>query len=178
MSILKLKFSTCVDIFSNCSLVAVSVVFSLHKDQLGSDAQCEGGYLLKAYYIGLLVILSCHLVLDFLLIVLATRGTIVNPGPRKHMPILIYLKLLFICVPELGWTIFGTYWAFEGTTTKGCDVAVVWTVRGVALLGWVVVLVLLLGMLVVFDPLGSRSSRIGPSEQDSTAAAKRIWERR
>ena len=53
--------------------------------------------------------------------VLATRGTIVHPGPRRHMAALVYLKLLMLLVPELGWTIFGTYWAFEGSKTEHCD---------------------------------------------------------
>ena len=70
-------------------LVALSVVFSLHSYSF----ECNSGHLLKTYYIGMLVILSLHTVLDLVIMWVSTRGTITNATPRKHMPILVYLKL-------------------------------------------------------------------------------------
>ena len=155
-------------------MVCISVVFSLHKDQLEpSEDGCQGGYLLKYYYLGLLAILACHLLLDIIIIIIASRGTIINPHARRHMPIFIYIKFLFY-IPELAWTVFGTYWSFEKDTVEGCNLVVIWTVRVAALAGWVIMLALVIGLLIVFDPMGRQS---GGRNIDSQAA-KRVWERR
>ncbi len=136
--------------------------------------------------------------------IVASRGSMSNPRARRLMPAPLYLKLV-LHVPELAWTILGTY---GGAVTKisdpggnggdlgnsstpgglediggglegvgqgeGCAWAVVWAVRGTAAVGWLVTVSLLLGMLVVFDPLG-KETLAGTVDH---ATASKMWERR
>lgn len=154
--------------------MALAVVLGLHQDSF----QCNQGPLLKTYYIGMLVILALHMLLDLVIMWLSTRGTITNATPRKHMPIPLYLKLALF-LPELAWTIMGTLWAFaEGSD---CDIAVVRAVKGAAIVGWIILFGLMVSLLVIFDCTGSRSDRVGVAgteEVESTTAAKRLWELR
>ena len=55
---------------------------------------------------------------------------------------------------------------------------VVWTVKGAVIAGWIIIVVLLVGMWIVFDPLGSHTSPHRETEMDATAAAARLWETR
>ena len=160
--------------------MSIAVVFALHKDQLDpSTGACKGGELLYIYYLGLLVILPAHLILDVVMIVMATRGTIVEPRARRFVPLVLYVKLL-LHVPELAWTVMGTYGGIQTHIStdpeadEGCAWSVVWAVRGTAIVGWLVIVSLLLGMFVVFDPLG-KEVLTGSIDE---ATASKMWERR
>ena len=154
-----------------CRLIAIAVMFSIHQDIL---PQCSNGHLLSIYYIGMLTLLTLHIVTDIAILRLSMRGTIMDDRPRRRMPLLLYVKIpLFL--PEFAWTTLGTYWAFREST---CDLHVVWTVKGAVIAGWIIMLVLLIGLWGVFDPLGSHSSQHEDTEMDATAAAARLWETR
>ena len=51
---------------------------------------------------------------------------------------------------------------------------VVLAVKVAALVGWVTLVCLLVGLFVVFDPLGHRNF----VDDDSSSAARKLWERR
>lgn len=147
-------------------LIAISVVFHLHKDAF----DCTGGHLLKAYYIGLLTLLSVSIVMTAVIVYHSMQGTITNLHPRRRMNKLIYVKLA-ISLPELVWNILGTYWAFG--MSSGCELHVVWTVKGAVLSGWVIAFIVIIGIIVVFDPLGGKKEVANLQGSDS---AKRVWE--
>ena len=147
-------------------LIAISVVFHLHKDAF----DCTGGHLLKAYYIGLLTLLSISIVMTAVIVYHSMQGTITNLHPRRRMNKLIYVKLA-ISLPELVWNILGTYWAFG--MSSGCELHVVWTVKGAVLSGWVIAFIVIIGIIVVFDPLGGKKEVANLQGSDS---AKRVWE--
>lgn len=44
-------------------------------------------------------------------------GTIMNPGPRRSVPALVYLRAL-LYVPELVWACLGAVWVSDSST--GC----------------------------------------------------------
>ena len=50
--------------------------------------------------------------------------------------------------------------------------------KGAVIAGWIIIVVLLVGMWIVFDPLGSHTSPHRETEMDATAAAARLWETR
>ena len=154
-----------------CRLIAIAVMFSIHRDVL---PMCSNGHLLRIYYIGMLVLLSLHIITDIAILRLSMRGTIMDDRPRRRMPLFLYVKIPLFC-PEFAWTTLGTYWAFREST---CDLHVVWTVKGAVIVGWIIMVVLLIGLWIVFDPLGSHSSQHEDTEMDATAAAARLWETR
>ena len=147
-------------------LIAISVVFHLHKNTF----DCTGGHLLKAYYIGLLTLLVISIIMTAVIVYISMQGTITNTHPRRRMNKLIYTKL-GISIPELVWNILGSYWAFG--LSSGCEVHVVWTVKGAVLSGWVIALIVIVGILIVFDPLGGNRDSGSLQGADN---AKRVWE--
>lgn len=155
-------------------IIALAVVVSIHSDSF----QCNSGYLLKTYYFGMLVILSLHIILDIVIMVISTRGTITNATPRKRLPIFLYLKIA-IFLPEVGWTILGTIWAFD--ESSDCDDRVVMTIKGAAILGWIILFGLIVSILIIFDTTGSRSGTVGIEDSEdveASSAAKKLWELR
>lgn len=154
------------------------MIVKLHKDALG----CNGGELLHAYFIGLIFLLVLSIFMTVLVVFNSMSGTITNFWPRRRMSKLIYIKLA-ISLPELAWNIMGTYWAFG--KSSGCEAHVVMIVKGAVITGWVIGLIVVIGIAVVFDPLGALHPIQG--QQDSQGkemaaaaamSAKRVWERR
>ncbi|ELU06110.1 hypothetical protein CAPTEDRAFT_162985 [Capitella teleta] len=151
-------------------LIALAVVLALHKDNF----ECNLGYLLQMYYIAMLVILSLHMLLDVIIIAISTRGSITNATPRKRLPIFLYLKIV-IFVPEIVFTILGTIWAFDRNSE--CDGWVVMTVKGVTVLGWIILFGLFIGVIIIFDSSGGRTSN-DPEDMEASSHSKRLWEMR
>ena len=83
---------------------------------------------------------------------------------------LIYTKLV-ISIPELVWNILGTYWAFG--LSSGCEIHVVWTVKGAVLSGWAIAFIVIIGIVIVFDPLGGNRES---GSLDGADNAKKVWE--
>jgi len=168
-------------------LIAISIVFHLHQDVA---SQCDGGELLQAYYIGLLTLLSLTIVLAVITVYTSMQGSITNSYPRKRITKLLYIKI-GVSFPELIWNCMGTYWSF-GWSSSGCETHIVRTVQGAVISGWILALILLVGLGVVFDPLGGKSTRPRTHSQlvrlesntreqfvnRARAAARKTWERR
>lgn len=159
-------------------MVALSAVFHVHKDAF----DCDGGELLHAYLIGLLTLLVVSIVMTSVVVGTSMQGTITNIWPRRRLTKLIYIKCA-ISVPELAWNIIGSYWAFG--LSHGCETHIVMTVKGAVISGWIIGLIVLIGIAIVFDPLGTlhRSGNGHSSGNDQEMAqaalsAKRVWERR
>lgn len=145
-------------------VIGISVVFHFHRDAF----DCTGGHLLKAYYIGLLTLLVVSIIMTAIIVYVSMQGTITNTRPRRQLSKLIYMKLA-ISFPELVWNILGTYWAFG--KSSGCELHVVAAVKGAVLSGWVIAVIVIIGIIVVFDPLGGK-------RDTSAESAKRVWEAR
>ena len=141
-------------------------MFHLHKDAF----DCTGGHLLKAYYIGLLSLLVVSIIWTAVIVYMSMQGTITNIWPRRRLAKLIYIKIA-ISLLELVWNILGTYWAFG--SSSGCELHVVMTVKGAVLSGWVIAFIVIIGVVVVFDPLGGKKEVANLQGADS---AKRVWE--
>ncbi|XP_060599676.1 diacylglycerol lipase-beta-like isoform X2 [Ruditapes philippinarum] len=159
-------------------IAVVSAIFHMHKDTL----DCHDGNLLHTYYIGLLSLLAISILMTIAVVYVSMQGTITNCSPRRKISKLIYTKFA-ITLPELAWNIMGTYWAFG--VSSGCEKHIVLTVKGVVIFGWVMGIVVLIGIGVVFDPLGAlhQKSDGGQHQRDSadkeiSNSAKRVWETR
>lgn len=62
------------------------------------------------------------------------EGTIMNPGPRRFMPVLVYIRgILFF--PEFVWACLGALWVSDYST--GCEPAEVGLVAGAVIARWV-----------------------------------------
>ncbi|XP_077979551.1 diacylglycerol lipase-beta-like [Glandiceps talaboti] len=165
-------------------IIAISVVYQVHRvDLLACD---EGGDLLLSYLVGLLAILAIVIILELGITYCSMQGTILNTYPRRHLPVLLYIRLLFF-IGEFLWSILGTRWVFH--KVNQCDADVVRTVEGAVISSWIILLSVLIGIALVFDPLGkltvtiNKSNQLQSSEteqlrQSAHLAAHRLWENR
>lgn len=165
-------------------ITAISIVYSVHSDAI---FDCKDGRLLKAYYIGVLVLLSVTALLCASIVYVSMQGTIMITSPRKKLSKLLYLKII-ITLPELVWNILGTYWSF--LQSSNCQEFVVRTVQGAVITGWVLGVIVMIGIAIVFDPLGKVHKKHDSSCSDlqsdeksqilegAMTAAKQAWEKR
>lgn len=137
----------------------------VHGDDL---TKCTNGYLVRTYYIGMLIILPLSIILSSTLMYFSMLGTITNVEPRKPVSSLIILKLVLFAV-DIAWTGIGTYWAFSEHVVD-CSPVVVNVVKGATIVGWIMLFFLLVGILLVFDPLGHLA--------ESPAQLQRLWKLR
>lgn len=82
---------------------------------------CPGGVLLSTYLIVLLVLLAVIICTVLAIVCVSMRGTICNPGPRKSMSKLLYIRLALF-LPEMVWASLGAAWVAKGIQ---CDRTVV-----------------------------------------------------
>ena len=147
---------------------------------------CPNGYLLRSYYIGAAVLLSIGIIHTTITMLVSMRGSICDSKPRQHINILLYLKT-GILLPEAVWIILGTYWTFGHSFS--CDWTVYWAARGAVICAWIVGFWMFVGILLVFDPLGSAEHRVDLGDtmakkgseyliDSSSSRSIRVWETR
>lgn len=143
------------------------------------------------YLVVLLVLLAVIILTLCAVVYISAQGTIMNPGPRRCMPALVYLRAL-LYFPELIWACLGAVWVSDNST--GCKPEEVWAVIGAVVSSWIILLSTGVGVLVVFDPLGSQrkgappDAPLGVRDLESSESsqvfytahtvASRVWESR
>ncbi|XP_015905728.1 diacylglycerol lipase-beta [Parasteatoda tepidariorum] len=168
--------------------VAILVTFITHRTHL----KCKGERLLHTYLLFSLVILLFILFLDLLIGWISSRGTITQTRPRRHLSKILYLRLL-VMIPEIVWNALGTKWAFASQDHLCEPHEVVISVQIIAICSWILFGVLLLAVLLVFDPINSYRNngsrhRVADVEHgqpqalyinlnsDNVERAKKVWE--
>lgn len=161
------------------------VIAALLKIYFNND--CENSKLLREYYIGAIVLLIVTIIFTLVIMGVSMQGTISDDYPRRHINILLYIKFLFIFI-EAAWLIYSTYITFD-SGFKDCDHFFLWAARGAVLCAWIVGFFMFVGIILVFDPLGSTKgqrkredelSRSSSTELISSRMSEhiRVWERR
>ncbi|XP_026133188.1 sn1-specific diacylglycerol lipase beta [Carassius auratus] len=163
--------------------IVTLVLYSNHKGRF----DCQGGTYLHNYLLVLLVLLAVIILTLCGIVYISAQGTIMNPGPRRSVPALVYLRALLF-VPEIIWACLGAVWVSDSST--GCKPAEVGAVIAAVVSSWIIVLCMALGVLVVLDPLGSRrpDAPLGVRDLESSESsqlfytahtmASRVWESR
>ncbi|XP_052427575.1 diacylglycerol lipase-beta [Carassius gibelio] len=163
--------------------IVTLVLYTNHKGRF----DCQGGTYLHNYLLVLLVLLAVIILTLCGIVYISAQGTIMNPGPRRSVPALVYLRALLF-VPEIIWACLGAVWVSDSST--GCKPAEVGAVIAAVVSSWIIVLCMALGVLVVLDPLGSRrpDAPLGVRDLESSESsqlfytahtmASRVWESR
>ncbi|KAJ8363821.1 hypothetical protein SKAU_G00126520 [Synaphobranchus kaupii] len=160
--------------------IGTLILYTIHKGRF----DCPGGAVLNIYLVGLLVILAAIIFSQCAIVYVSAQGTITNPGPRRFIPVLVCVRFL-LYLPEIVWACLGAMWV--SGDSKGCDLAEVGAVIGAVVASWIILFFTGVGVLVVFDPLGSqrRSAALyepGTSDMESSDSARslavRVWESR
>ncbi|OXB67505.1 hypothetical protein ASZ78_005726 [Callipepla squamata] len=165
--------------------VGILLLYAVHKGRFG----CPGGALLHSYLLVLLALLAAIICTLSALVYVSTRGTISNPGPRKSLPKLLYTRLL-LYLPEFIWAVVGAVWVSDSSVQ--CESTVINVVIGTVIASWVIIIFTIIGVLIVFDPLGGKktfyltdgldrnleSSQSGQLLYNVKNTATRVWEKR
>ncbi|XP_061456213.1 diacylglycerol lipase-beta isoform X2 [Rhineura floridana] len=117
------------------------------------------------------------------------QGTISNPGPRKSLPKLLYLRLA-LYLPELVWAVVGAIWV--SIRRLNCERTMINAMFGTVIASWVIIVFTIVAVVIVFDPLGGKktvylgsctnrnleSSQSGQLFYNVKKTATRVWEKR
>ncbi|KAH0561596.1 diacylglycerol lipase-beta-like isoform X2 [Cotesia glomerata] len=145
----------------------------------GETWQCKvGGQLVRVFFGGELVILGVVTILVFVMVNHSARGSIADTYARRFVEPLLTVKVLLL-LPEIAWNILGTMWVlgdYVDCTNERYTIAVI---EALVFFDWVLIGLALLGLALVFDPLGSLTYSDKVIE-DSVEHGKvsRIWLRR
>ncbi|XP_054851431.1 diacylglycerol lipase-beta isoform X2 [Eublepharis macularius] len=165
--------------------IGILVLYSIHKGQL----DCPGGKLLHSYLLVLLILLVAIICALSSILHISMQGTISNPGPRKSLPKLLYLRLALF-LPELLWAIVGAIWVSDRSIK--CDRTVMNAIFGTVIASWIIIIFTIVAVVVVFDPLGGKKTlyltgcpnhNLESSQSDQVfynvkKTATRVWEKR
>ncbi|XP_029977264.1 sn1-specific diacylglycerol lipase beta [Sphaeramia orbicularis] len=128
--------------------IGTLILYTYHKGHF----DCNGGGVLHSYLVGLLTVLGLIILSLCAIVYVSAQGTITNPGPRRSIAALVYVRAL-LYIPELVWACLGAVWVSDDS--KGCDPATVGAVIAAVVASWIILLFTLLGVVFVFDPLGN-----------------------
>ncbi|XP_030873433.1 sn1-specific diacylglycerol lipase beta isoform X4 [Leptonychotes weddellii] len=163
--------------------IGILTLYLMHRGKLN----CAGGTLLSSYLIVLLVLLAVIICTVSAIVCVSMKGTICNPGPRKSMSKLLYLRLALF-LPEMVWASLGSAWIADDVQ---CDRTVVNGIIATVIISWIIIISTVVTIIIVFDPLGGKMAPYpssGPNHLDShessqllnglKTAATSVWETR
>ncbi|XP_060950815.1 diacylglycerol lipase-beta [Limanda limanda] len=167
--------------------IGTLILYTYHR----GNFDCNGKGVLHTYLVGLLVVLGLIILSLWAIVYVSGQGTITNPGPRRSIPALVYLRAL-LYIPELVWACMGAVWVSDDS--KGCDLATVGSVITAVIASWIILLFTAVGVVFVFDPLGNPRPQppamepLGVRDMESTegrqffstarSLAVKVWESR
>ncbi|XP_060696571.1 diacylglycerol lipase-beta [Hemiscyllium ocellatum] len=159
--------------------IGILALYLTHRGQF----DCKGGGFLPSYLVVLIVILAAIILVLSVIVYVSMQGTITKPGPRRHIPILIYVRTT-LYLPELVWAILGAVWVND--KSQGCAPSVVNTITIAVIASWVFLLFTVVAVLIFFDPLGrpKHLNYLGGAARDlessdsvqAKSIAARVWE--
>ncbi|XP_077131153.1 diacylglycerol lipase-beta [Ranitomeya variabilis] len=139
--------------------IGVLSLYCVHKGHF----DCPGGPILKSYIIVLIVMLAAIICSISAIVYVSMQGTIVNPGPRKCMPKLVYVRLA-LYIPEFAWAIMGAVWVSDNGFQ--CDKTVVHVILLTVIASWIIMLLTTIAVIIVFDPLGRKKALYFVTDED------------
>ncbi|XP_014208367.1 sn1-specific diacylglycerol lipase beta-like [Copidosoma floridanum] len=145
----------------------------------GETWRCKsGGDLVRVYLVGELAILGSVTILLLFIVNHSARGSITDTYARRYVQPMLTLKILLIA-PEIVWNILGSVWLCSDVVQCSREHYTTGVVEALVLFDWVLIGLTILGLALIFDPLGS----LGLTDkqlEDSIEHVKisKIWLRR
>ncbi|XP_044159534.1 diacylglycerol lipase-beta [Bufo gargarizans] len=165
--------------------IGMLALYFVHKGHF----DCPGGPLLQSYFIVLIAMLGAIICSVSAIVYVSMQGTIANPGPRKCMPKLVYIRLA-LYLPEFAWAIMGAIWVSDNGVH--CEKTVVNVILLTVIASWIIMLFTTIAVFIVFDPLGRKKALYYVRDEDHNLqssqseqlmynlkkTATRVWETR
>ncbi|XP_053393215.1 diacylglycerol lipase-beta-like [Mercenaria mercenaria] len=148
-------FSGSLEILVRCiGLIVILVEFVRYLH----DFECSSGHLVHTYLTGLMVFHALTVVVDYLIVRVSMRGTMIDDSPRKNIGTFLYTRLM-VLVTEFFWTIYGT--ASIVLLMPVCDSQprVYWLACAAVALGWLILVIqgVLINVAFNFSSGGSKA---------------------
>lgn len=161
-------------------IVAVTVYITEH-----SFHECPGGRILAIFMIGLAVLLSITILLEFFIAILSAQGSILNPGPRKFLPFVLYVRLAILLIEAI-WSGVAAFWVFQEWSLDGdkrCDITIIRLVKTSLSLFWGLFFIALVVVWLLFGPSIKHEEELRERSGSHTArhlrgVAKANWKKR
>ncbi|XP_012940156.1 diacylglycerol lipase-alpha [Aplysia californica] len=109
---------------------------------------------LRDLILGHIVIVSVSIVLETVIAIVSTRGSILTQSPRASIEYLLYARLV-VGLVELAWLILGAVWASRHYSTCS-PAAAKEALLGVMVFNWLMVLLLFICLWCSFDSAGRK----------------------
>ena len=74
--------------------------------------KCKDENLLKIYLYVLGALHAIMLLIEVVIVVISSRGTIADPNPRRFLPYAFYVQLI-VFLMEFSWDVVGVVWAYD-----------------------------------------------------------------
>uniref|UniRef100_A0A673CR09 Diacylglycerol lipase-beta n=1 Tax=Sphaeramia orbicularis TaxID=375764 RepID=A0A673CR09_9TELE len=132
--------------------IGTLILYTYHKGHF----DCNGGGVLHSYLVGLLTVLGLIILSLCAIVYVSAQGTITNPGPRRSIAALVYVRAL-LYIPELVWACLGAVWVSDDMVARWVVLSNTFIIFIFSLFqnNWIILLFTLLGVVFVFDPLGN-----------------------
>lgn len=135
-----------------------------------------GGDLVRVYLLGEIAFLVLSILLMLIIAKQSAKGSIMETTARKYVEPLLTVKILLL-LPEICWNVLGTLWMFGPNVKCGYEHYTVTVVQALVFFDWILIGLTVLGLALIFDPLGSLTDK----QLDSVSQhgrASNIWLRR
>ncbi|XP_055703840.1 diacylglycerol lipase-beta-like isoform X2 [Phlebotomus papatasi] len=127
----------------------------------------EDGLGVQIYLAGTMVLIILNILLLIALTNQSARGSITETYLRRYVGPILVCKIILI-IPEMSLNVFGTVWAFcnvvKCATSQKFSRSVI---EALVVFNWVLFALIIFGMAIVFDPLGSTKYRRGRDNNDN-----------
>lgn len=135
-----------------------------------------GGELVRVYLLGEIAFLAVSILFMLIIIKLSSKGSIMETHARKYVEPLLTVKILFL-LPEISWNILGSLWLFGPYVKCDYEHYTMNVTQALVVFDWILIGLAILGLLVIFDPLGSLSNK-HLENTDEHGKILKIWQRR
>ncbi|XP_003701851.1 diacylglycerol lipase-beta isoform X1 [Megachile rotundata] len=113
-----------------------------------------GGELVRVYLLGEAVFLLISIIFMLVIVRHSAKGAIMDTRARKYVEPLVTAKILLL-LPEIAWNALGSLWMFGSEIECSYEHYTVSVVKTLVVFDWVLIGLMIVGLVVIFDPMGS-----------------------
>lgn len=115
------------------------------------EFQCAEIDLLHLYYIGFMLLILCVIFVQLRIVIISSRGSIINTKPRDKIKKYLYARIAFF-IFEMVWSFIGIVWLAK-ISWLACSKLINLGVLANIIFSWVAFVFVLVILMVLFDPI-------------------------
>ncbi|RNA23552.1 sn1-specific diacylglycerol lipase beta, partial [Brachionus plicatilis] len=115
------------------------------------EFQCAEIDLLHLYYIGFMCLIMCIIIVQLVIVVISSLGTITNTEPRARIKKYLYMRIALMCA-EMVWSFIGIVWLAK-INWSACSKLINFGVFANIIFCWIAFGFIVAILVVLFDPI-------------------------